>query len=205
MKGKFKTMLNNSAGSFSRRNSTAAAAAAVAAHDAGDTGAAQPGGMASNPLFDDPNRNNPLFDSARGQNVDIQADASGRGIGGGLSAAGRGQNDAQDVSDSYFADESLPVIQPRRPPPSQQLPSLLNQPPLPAPQFGHRPAPLGATRLSIGSSAQQGPPPLAPGRADFDLQLTKSTATWRRTDQEDETKSAAARHCPGMRTQPFPS
>jgi hypothetical protein len=47
----------------------------------------------------------------------------------------------------------------------QQLPSLLNQPPLPPPSFPPRSQPLGATRLSIGSSAQQPlppPPVLAP-------------------------------------------
>ena len=43
----------------------------------------------------------------------------------------------------------------------QQLPSLLNQPPLPPPSFPPRTQPLGATRLSIGSSAQQQPPPMS--------------------------------------------
>lgn len=48
----------------------------------------------------------------------------------------------------------------------QQLPSLLNQPPLPPPSFPLRSQPLGATRLSIGSSAQQQPPlALAPALA----------------------------------------
>ncbi len=105
MKGKFKSMLNSSGGSVSRRNSAAAAVAAaeaVAAHPEGDGTQPQAGGMSTNPLFDDPSRNNPLFDSSRA-GVNIQADAASSGA-----AAAGGQNEA-----SFFADDSVPVIQPR--------------------------------------------------------------------------------------------
>lgn len=139
MKGRLKSMLNSSAGTTSRRNSAAAAAAAVAANPEAAEGAESGAAVATNPLFDDPHRNNPLYDPTGGP------------------------ENARGPDAAYFAPESLPVIRPR---PRElqalnpQLPSLLNQPPLPPPpSFPSRPVPLGATRLSVGSSASQ-PPPL---------------------------------------------
>lgn len=110
MKGKFKSMLNSSGGSVSRRNSAAAAVAAaeaVAAHPEGDNSQPQAGSMSTNPLFDDPSRNNPLFDSSRA-GFDIQADTASSGAAPAAAAGSTGQTDA-----SFFADDSLPVIQPR--------------------------------------------------------------------------------------------
>jgi hypothetical protein len=115
MKGKFKSMLNSSAGSVSRRNSAAAAVAAAAANPEGDGALPQSGGLATNPLFDDPSRNNPLYSSSGG-GVEIQADASSRG-GVPDTAGSSRQNDG-----SYFADESLPVIQSQPRQVQKQLP-----------------------------------------------------------------------------------
>ena len=110
MKGKFKSMPNSSGGSVSRRNSAAAAVAAaeaVAAHPEGDSTQPQAGGMSTNPLFDDPSRNNPLFNSSRA-GVGMQTDAASSGA-----AAAAAAGSTSQIDTSFFADDSLPVIQPR--------------------------------------------------------------------------------------------